>query len=574
MQMSDIEPLMKDNLDIQSPAPTGSTANPVVNVALRLRTMARIQPYRRAVVYPAARDHNGRVAYSHLTFRQLDRESDCFARGLEAAGIKRGTRTILMVRPSLELFALTYAMLKVGAVFVMVDPGMGIRRMLECLNESRAEAMIGIPTAHVLRSLAPKYFQSIKIPVTVGRRYFWSGLRLKDIRALPWKPYPVAETQKNDTAAILFTTGSTGPAKGVIYTHGVFDAQVRLIKSHFGISPDEIDLPTFPLFSLFDAALGMTSVIPDMDPTRPAHVNPKKIIETALNQGITNMFASPALLNTVGRYGQTQKIKLPTLKRVISSGAPVTPTIMSRFAAMLDDDAQIYSGYGATEAMPVAVFGSKEVFSETASLSEQGYGICIGPPINELEVRIIKIDDLGINKWADDLLVSDGEIGEIAVKGDIVTPGYFERPIDDSLTKIKDGDQFWHRMGDLGWMDAKGRLWYCGRKAHRVVTPHGTLFTIPCESIFNKHPAIFRSALVGIGKAPRQQPVICVELEKDQKRYDRTDLIQELTALAGSNLLTEKINTFLVHPGFPVDIRHNAKIFREKLAVWAATKLE
>lgn len=565
---------MKDNLDIQTPAQKESATNPVVNVALRLKTMARIQPYRRAVVYPATRDHNGRVAYSHLTFRQLDRESDCFARGLEAAGIKRGTRTILMVRPSLELFALTYAMLKVGAVFVMVDPGMGIRRMLACLQESRAEAIIGIPEAHILRTLMPKYFQYIKIAVTIGRRWFWRGLTLKDIRALPWKPYPVAETMKNDTAAILFTTGSTGPAKGVIYTHGVFDAQVRLIKSHFGISPDEIDLPTFPLFSLFDAALGMTAVLPDMDPTRPAHVNPKKIIETALNQGITNMFASPALLDTVGRYGQPQKIKLPTLKRIISSGAPVTPAIMSRFAAMLeDDDAQIYSGYGATEAMPVAIFGSKDVFSETASLSEQGYGICIGPPIDDLDVRIIKIDDLGINNWADDLLAPGGSIGEIAVKGDIVTPGYFERPIDDSLSKIKDGDQFWHRMGDVGWMDAKGRLWYCGRKAHRVVTPHGTMFTIPCESIFNNHQAVFRTALVGIGKAPRQQPVICVELEKDQKRYDRNALMQELKALAESNLLTEKIDTFLIHPGFPVDIRHNAKIFREKLAVWATKKL-
>jgi len=222
----------------------------------------------------------------------------------------------------------------------------------------------------------------------------------------------------------------------------------------------------------------------------------------------------------------------------------------------------------------VAIFGSKEILSETASLSAQGFGICIGSRIQDLEVKIIKIDDLGINNWADDLLVEDGEIGEITVKGDIVTKGYFERPIDDSLSKIKDGDGFWHRMGDVGWLDSKGRLWYCGRKSHRVITPEGTLFTIPCESIFNNHPAVFRSALVGIGKAPRQLPAVCVELESTQKSYDRTTLNQELKDLAKEHMLTEKIDTFLVHPGFPVDIRHNAKIFREKLAEWAARKLQ
>jgi olefin beta-lactone synthetase len=264
---------------------------PAVNVAHHLKTMARVQPYRRAVVYPASRDANGRVAYVHLTFRQLDRDSDCFAHGLEKVGIEKGVRTILMVRPSLEFFALTFALLKVGAVPVMVDPGMGIRRMLECLQESCAEALIGIPQAQALRTLCPRYFKTVKTSVTVGHRWFWKGFTLKDLRLRPWKPFTIASTAKEDMAAILFTTGSTGPAKGVIYTHGVFDAQVRLIKQQFGISTDEIDLPTFPLFALFDPALGMTAVIPDMDPTRPAEVNPERIIEAVINHGVTNMFA-------------------------------------------------------------------------------------------------------------------------------------------------------------------------------------------------------------------------------------------------------------------------------------------
>jgi olefin beta-lactone synthetase len=545
----------------------------LVNVARYLRTMARIQPYRRAVVYPAARDHNGRVAYSHLTFRQLDRESDCFARGLVKAGIGRGTRTILMVRPSLEFFVLIFAMFKAGAVPVVVDPGMGVRRMLACLQESRAEAMIGIPPAHVLRVLRPGYFRTVKTAVTVGRRWFWRGLTLKHIRALPWEPFSIADTTTTEMAAILFTTGSTGPAKGAVYTHGVFDAQVRLIREQFSITPDEIDLPTFPLFALFDPALGMTAIIPDMDPTRPAHVNPEKIIEAVVNHGVTNMFASPALLNRVGRYGMENSIKLPSLKRVISAGAPAAPSNIAQFATMLEDDAEIHTGYGATEAMPVSSFGSKEILSSTAQLSDQGFGVCVGRPIKGIDVKVITIGDTPIEAWSDDLLQEEGEIGEIVVRGDIVTQGYFERPADDALAKIRDGGTLRHRMGDLGWMDKKGRVWFCGRKGHRVITEKKVLFTIPCEAIFNNHPAVFRSALVGVGRAPHQHPVVCIELEPGQKHIDPTILFGELAELARGNPLTEHIDTFLIHPAFPVDVRHNSKIFREKLTEWAAKKL-
>lgn len=544
-----------------------------VNVAVYLRTMARIQPYKRAVVCPGGRDSQDRVAYTHLTFRQLDIESDCLARGLDDVGISRGVRTILMVKPSLDFFALVFALFKVGAVPVVVDPGMGVSRMLDCLKESRAQALIGIPPAHILRTLAPTYFKSVSTFITVGKRLFWSGLTLRQLRSRCWEPYRMADTRADEIAAILFTTGSTGPAKGVFYTHGVFDAQVRNIRTQFGISPDEIDLPTFPLFALFDPALGMTAIIPDMDPTKPARVNPERIIEAIVNQGVTNMFASPALLDRVGRYGKQKGIKLPTLKRVISAGAPASPANIEQFSAMLTEDAQIHTGYGATEAMPVSSFGSDAILSETRKLSEQGYGMCVGQPITGIDVRIIRVTDGPIARWTDDLCVAEGDTGEITVRGDQVTRGYFERPRDDSLAKIKDGSTFWHRMGDLGWMDKKGRIWFCGRKGHRVVTEKNTLYTIPCEAIFNNHARVFRSALVGIGHRGHQWPVICIELEPGDNGRDKKGLKQELLALAKASPITESIQTVLFHRAFPVDIRHNSKIFREKLAQWAKKKI-
>jgi acyl-CoA synthetase (AMP-forming)/AMP-acid ligase II len=522
------------------------------------------------------------VTYHHLTFLELDRETDRYAHGLERTGIVRGTRAIVMVRPGLEFLALAFALLKVGAVPVLIDPGMGKSRMVDCLRAVEAEAFIGIPLAHVLRVLHPGAFRSVRVCITVGRRWFWGGLRLQGIRTDPWRPYEMAPTREDDPAAIIFTTGSTGPPKGVLYLHGTFDAQVRMLRDHFGVVPGEIDLATFPLFALFDPALGMTAVIPDMDPTRPALVDPVKIIEAIRDQGVTHMFGSPALLNRVGRYGAAQGVTLPSLKRVISAGAPVPPATLERFGRMLEGDAEIHTPYGATEALPVASIGSREILAETREETARGGGTCVGRPMPGMTVRIIRITDGPIEAWSDDFVLPAGEIGEIAVKGPVVTREYCTDAAATRLAKIRDcsvrcADQkdaeIWHRMGDVGRFDERGRLWFCGRKAHRVITENGTLFTVPCEAVFNGHPRVFRSALVGVGEAPRQTPVMCIELEADDKGANMGRLTRELLDLGRQHKLTRSIEAILYHPAFPVDIRHNAKISREKLAAWAEEEL-
>lgn len=545
-----------------------------LNIAHRLRATARRMPFKKAVVQPVGRDGFGRTTYSHLTFRQLDAESDRLAFGLESIGIQRGVKTILMVTPSIEFFVLIFAMFKTGAVPVVVDPGMGLKRMLSCLDESGAEAFIGIPKAHLLRVLAPRHFKTVQTWVTVGRKYFWGGASIKRLWAQPGKPYPLTGTCPDDMAAILFTTGSTGPAKGAVYTHGNFDAQIAQIQDHFQIEDHEIDLPTFPLFALFDPALGMTAVIPDMDPTKPGFVDPRKIIDPIISHGVTNMFGSPALLNRVGRWGQARRIKLPSLKRVVSAGAPVTPVIIERFSSMLTGDTQIHTPYGATEAVPIASIGSREILAETKELTESGHGMCVGRPLSRVDIRILKITDDPIETWSDDLLADQGEIGEITVKGDLVTKGYYRRPEADASAKIHRGEEIWHRMGDLGYFDSQGRLWFCGRKSHRVQTRSGTLFTEPTEAIFNNHPHVFRSALVGVGAVPEQRPVLCIEPEKHLSRQDKSLLEKELLDMARNNDLTRSIETVLFHDAFPVDIRHNSKIFREKLAIWAENRIE
>lgn len=534
------------------------------NISQGLKHSAIEYPHKRAVVYPSGRDAKARVLNSQITFRQLDRQSDRLAYGLEKAGIIRGTRTVLMVPPSIEFFHIIFAMFKTGAIPVVVDPGMGIDRMVTCFSKGKPEAFIGIPKAHVLRKLKPRFFKSVKKWVTVGRRMFWGGHTLDGLFTDKEEPYPCARTTGNETAAIVFTTGSTGPAKGVIYTHGNFEAQIKQISTHFDIREDEIDLPTFPLFALFDPALAMTAVIPDMDPTRPAKANPEKIIEAIENHGVTNMFASPALLHRLGEYGKEKGIKLDSLKRVVSAGAPVSPASIEQFASILSKEAEIHTPYGATEAVPVVSISSNEILSETRRLMEKGFGICIGRPILNTRAAIIKITDEPITQLRENHFLAANEVGEIIVNAPLVTKHYFDDRNEDTLAKIPDASEgTWHRMGDLGWMDKKGRIWFCGRKNHRVETDSETLFTIPCESIFNTHEDVFRCALVGAGEKGNQTPVIFAEPRSG--KIDEKALLRELYELAGANPLTRDMQHIFIKKDLPVDIRHNSKIFREKL---------
>ena len=532
-----------------------------VNIASHLPAMAALDPNRLAII----------AAEGKLTFGELDAQSDIYARGLEAIGIGRGVRTVLMVPPSLDFFPLVFGLFKAGAVIVMIDPGIGRRALLSCLDEVEPEAFIGVPAAHVARLLFPRPFRKVRAKVTVGTRLFWGGHTLKELRrrGLSSAPHQMAVPVAGETAAILFTSGSTGIPKGAVYTHEVFDAQVRMIRDTYGIQPGEIDLPTFPLFALFDPALGMTSVLPQMDFRFPARADPAKLVEAITTHGCTTMFGSPALIDNLSRYGVEKGITLPTLRRVLSAGAPMRNDVLERMSKLLTGDAQIFTPFGATESLPVASIGSREVLADTARKAAAGHGVCVGRPVDGMTVRIIGISDSPITHWSDSLLLPDGEIGEITVRGPVVTREYYARPEQTALAKIRDGDQTVHRMGDVGFFDPQGRLWMCGRKSHRVVTSDRTHFTVPVEELLNQHPLVRRTALVGIGERGKQEPVILVEREPGGAAGDDV-VLRELRALAGKAPLTASLDRFAIFPGsFPVDARHNAKIEREKLARWA-----
>lgn len=534
--------------------------------------MAATVPDQPGVIVTASRDANGKARYAQLTFAELEVLSNRYANAVVAAGISRGMRTLVMVRPGFDFIALVFALFKVGAVPVMIDPGMGTTRMLECIRQVDVEAFVGIPLAHVMRVLKPGSFRSVKHVVTVGRRWFWRGASLTKLAAPASDTFDPAATAADETAAILFTSGSTGPAKGVVYEHGMFDAQVRLIQSHYGIEPGEVDLPAFPLFALFSTAMGMTSVIPDLDASRPAEVNPAYIVEAIRDHRVTNTFGSPAIWKRVSQYCVENDIALPTLRRILVAGAPVSPAVIEKLHQALSAGADVHTPYGATESLPVSSIAGRELFAGAIEETRAGAGFCVGHPMPDIEVRHIRITDEPIESWSDDLVVPDGERGELVVSGPVVTKEYFGLPDATRLSKIADGSRIWHRIGDLGYRDAQGRLWFCGRKAHRVVTREGTLFSVCCEAIFNEHPDVARSALVGVGPRGKQEPVIVIEPMEGRVPHGARagTLVEELRHLAAACPVTRSIRRILFHPSLPVDVRHNAKINREQLANWAS----
>jgi olefin beta-lactone synthetase len=548
------------------------------NIAQALAERAAESPTRIAMHFPVKVEGPAAapvIRYQDLSFGALESRSNAIAAGLKQFGIAKGMRTVVMVRPSPEFFLTMFALFKLGAVPVLVDPGIDKRALKACLANARPEAFIGIPIAHLARLVLGWGKASIRLLVTVGRRWFWGGATLKEIEQLGADmPSGIVETDANDLAAILFTSGSTGVPKGVEYRHRHFVAQVEMLRDAFQIQPGTVNLPTFPPFALFDPALGCTSVIPVMDPTRPAQADPRKLLSAIRQFSIRSMFGSPALLQTLASYCEREAITVPTMKTVMSAGAPVAPALIEQAKKMLPADARVFTPYGATEALPVAIVEGHSLLGETRMHSESGGGICVGLPLAANTVRIIAISDAPIARWADVRIVATGEVGEITVRGPSVTEAYFESPEKTALAKIDEDGGCVHRMGDVGYFDVQGRLWYCGRKSHRVETAQGTLFTEQVEAIFNATRLIKRSALVGVGTAPAQRPVLIYELWPATSALPTNKLVDALSAIAAAHEMTAGITDFLAFDGlFPVDIRHNAKINREKLGRWAADKL-
>ncbi len=530
--------------DIETLISVSSAAR--LNVADRLAAVARELPNETAVVcpgrwspkYPQGRHDTSSALYSTTTFANLDADATRIALGLAAWGVPPGTRLALLVRPGIEFVTLVFALLRAGMVIVLVDPGLGRRNLIRCLSEAEPEGFVAVSLAQAGRLCLRWKFPRARWNVTVGRRWFWGGLTLDEIRTrgdqlappLPAPRSPLPATNADDPAAIIFTSGSTGPPKGVLYTHRMFDTQVSEIQSAYRIEPGGVDLACFPLFALFNSAMGVTTVLPEMDFSRPASADPEKLLAAANDWQVTQAFASPAVWRVVSDHCAKTGQRIQSLRQVFSCGAPVPADVLRATLACVGDSARMYTPYGATECLPVATIEAAEVLGETAARTDQGAGVCVGRKFDSIEWRVIRITEDPIATIDEAEELPPGEIGELVVRGPQVSPGYVTRTECNHTAKILNKRagasspptgaedrparedrptdiETWHRTGDVGYLDEADRFWYCGRKSQRVDTAAGPLFTECVEAIFNSHPAVRRSALVGVGprvnKCPR-----------------------------------------------------------------------
>lgn len=557
-----------------------SGAQDSANVAARLRVMAARAPAQIAMATGVGRYVPGSAReYETLSFSDLELQTSSIAAGLQEMGIQPGMRIVMLVKFGADFISLVFALLKAGAVVVLIDPGMGRKNLVKCLEDSNPDGFVAIPAAHAVRMALRHKFPNARFNVTVGPRFgVLPKPTLSQLAGTPSALYEAPQITLDSEAAIIFTTGSTGPPKGVLYTHRTFNSQIDQLIEHYSIPPGGIDLSGFPLFGLFNAVMGTTTIIPDMDPTRPADVDPPRLLDAIDQWGVNQAFGSPALWTTVARHANECGRRAESLKRVFSAGAPVSPNVLTWMRKMIADDGAMYTPYGATEALPVASIESREVLDETAERCNRGEGTCVGKRFSGIEWRVIAIDDGPLTSIDQVQELATGEIGELMVSGDVVTREYVTRTDQNALHKVVDGDRIWHRMGDLGYLDEQDRFWCCGRKSHRVRTGGGELFTEPCEAIFNNHPHIHRSALVGVGTPGEETPVLIAEPWPENAPADSLAVDQlsaQLRGLGREHPTTQSIEKVLIYPKrLPTDIRHNSKIFREQLKPWAANQIE
>ncbi|ETR72486.1 MAG: peptide synthase [Candidatus Magnetoglobus multicellularis str. Araruama] len=564
-----------NNPQTNETASVTSRSTEQANISGYIVELAQVSAYKQAIISLSGRDNNSKMAYTHLTFRQFNQRSSELARGLQQAGVIRGTKTALQMQPGIDWFSIVYALLKIGAVPILIQPSLGYARIAQCIKAVEPEVLISEPKYQVAPMIYSSSYQSIHLQISTHRRWFSKGICIRDLQKNDPTTIQIAEMRSHDPGIIIFSTScESDKPKPTILSHGTLNAIVELMKSVMAITPDSTLFTTFPLFMILAPTLGIRNVIPVSHSLNACRMDPRLLVENIWDHGITHLLMSPTRLMMLAEFLREEGIFLPSIQRIGAWGEPYPAQELQRLHFYINEKTQIFPLYGMTEAPIVSTIGSHKIVAETQIKTERGFGICQGKVLDDLEMRIIEVNDRPIDNWSDDLLEKDGGIGELVIKGDAVSRQYSNSTKDDALYKIPDGKYMWHRTGDVGWLDSRSNFWFCGRKQDRIIiSEEETLYTIPCEAVFMQHERVYRCIIVGVGPVPFQTPVLIVELAPgDSGKYIST-LTHELTHLAQAYPHTGNIKNILFRKRFPVHSLYHNKINRKQLTIWAAKKL-
>ncbi len=539
----------------------------LLNVSSLVRTQAQRAPEQVALITPDGR------SWRKTSFKQLERRIDLLAHALRRAGLARGDRVLVLVRPGPEWVALLFALMRMGAVPALIDPAMGRKGVLACVERIAPRGFVGTTAACLLKLLLADAFRSVEVTLTAGRLAL-GATPLNKIIDEDEDAFELAPTFDDEPAAILFTSGSTGPAKGVVYTHAMCVAQTTALRELYGMREGDVDVACFAPFALFGPALGLTTVLPRVDFSHPARAKPEEVVLALQTHNAAQCFGSPAIWRRVAPWCARNGVTLGGLARLMIAGAPVHPSMVEECRAMLPDG-DVHTPYGATESLPVSSASGAEILA-ARERTASGSGNFVGRLAPNCEARVIAISDEPIPLWRDELLVKPGELGELIVSGPQVTREYAFEPEHTAASKIREGARTWHRMGDLVRVDESGEIWFQGRKSHRLESELGVFGPVAVENVFRSHACIARCALVGVGERGRERPVLVVEPHTaawPSSDAQRAALAAQIRAAGAAHPLGARVEHVLFLRKLPVDVRHNAKIDRGALKRWAAEQL-
>jgi olefin beta-lactone synthetase len=499
------------------------------NLAARLADRAARHPERPAII--EGRGRRRRV----LTFGELANGVARFGGGLRERGLGRGERALLFIPMSADLYVALLGILHAGGVAVFLDAWADRTRLEGAVAAASPRAFIGSPRAHLLRLLSPS-LRRVPLRIVAGRGPWALGRIQGGIG-------PAAGVGGEAHALVTFTTGSTGRPKAAARSHDFLWAQHRVLARHLGLGEDDVDMPTLPVFVLNNLALGVTTVLPDFDPRRPADIDPGAVLRQIHDEGVTTTSGSPAFYQRLAAHAQTRGERIP-VRALFTGGAPVFPPLARALEAAVAGEAHVL--YGSTEAEPIASIRAAEL----ARLSDGAgaVGVCAGTPVAEVEVRVIGLHEPRVGVGVG---VGVGVAGEIVVAGEHVLKGYLDDPEAEAAAKIRDGDRVWHRTGDGGLLDAEGRLWLLGRVAQRVERADGTWWPMAAEVRALTVPGVRHAAYLGIpGQGGGEAAVLCMEVK---------DPPEDLEARVRRTLAPIPVDQVRVLARIPRDPRHASK---------------
>ncbi len=514
------------------------------------------------------------VGHPSITFTQLHHRVVATAAGLRAAAVAPGDRVALMIPPGIDLTVALYGCWRAGAVAVLIDSGLGPRGMSQALASASPQHLIGIPKALVAS-------RTLRWP---GQRISTKPLPPSQARALgvtnnleslsrSTAPLPDLPMRSAD-AAVVFTSGATGPSKGVCYRHQELEAQRDVLARTYQIQDGDRLVAAFAPFALYGPALGVSSVVPDMNVAAPGTLTASALGDAVATGQATLVFASPAALRNVvqtkGELAPEHRGAFDKVRLLLSAGAPLRPPLLTA-AAELFPNATTHTPYGMTEALPTSSISLDEIQKTTTEAGNRttpesrARGVCVGRPVAKTQVMISGLDPSGVA--VGELTDNPNIVGEIVIRAPHLRHGYDRLWLTEHLASRPPG---WHRSGDVGVLDEQGRLWVGGRIGHVVTTSSGPITPVGIEQAIEELPDISAAAVVGVGPVGTQQLVAIIETTPATRRAKVANLDQhDQVRLAALLVVEEELCSVLIVPRLPVDRRHNSKIDRTRLAAWA-----